>query len=237
MRDSDRPTTAEYGTCDVLHRSVDRPSARNQISSPSTVRLVAFDLDGTLLRGDTVCQAIARRMGHLARMNEIEQLQERAAIAAARVELAGYYQSISHDELVAHVAGCQLAPGVQEGLALLRVHGLVTAVVSITWTFAVAWFAQQFGVDYWIGTGLTAAGDVTHFWPEDKSIWLANLMRELKLCPAQVAAVGDSTGDVAMLTAVAHGFYVGRELPADLAVNHRPDGNILSIAQEIIALT
>jgi len=36
------------------------------------VRLVAFDLDGTLLHGDTVCEAIARRLGQLKRMQELE---------------------------------------------------------------------------------------------------------------------------------------------------------------------
>lgn len=39
-------------------------------------RLVAFDLDGTLLRGDTVCEALARRMGHFERMRELEAIQE-----------------------------------------------------------------------------------------------------------------------------------------------------------------
>ncbi len=39
---------------------------------PSGIRLVAFDLDGTLLRGDTVCEVLARRLGRLDRMRELE---------------------------------------------------------------------------------------------------------------------------------------------------------------------
>ncbi len=58
------------------------------------VSLVAFDLDGTLIRGDTVCQVIARRMGHLECMDELELLTGLGGIAAARAELAGYMVGI-----------------------------------------------------------------------------------------------------------------------------------------------
>ncbi len=216
--------------------AADRSTHRAHIPTSPTIRLVAFDLDGTLLRGDTVCQAIARRMGHLTRMNEIERLQDFAAIAAARSELAGYYQSHSRKELESHVAICQLAPGTEQGLQLLQAHGIAIAIVSITWDFGVKWFARQLGADYWVGTELSDTGAITHFWPQDKPVWLANLMSTLNLNPNQVAAVGDSSGDVAMLNAAGHRFYVGREMPTDLVARHRPNGNILAIAQEIVSL-
>ena len=38
------------------------------------IRLAAFDLDGTLLRGETVCEAIARPLGRLERMQAIAGL-------------------------------------------------------------------------------------------------------------------------------------------------------------------
>jgi len=97
----------------------------------SPIALVAFDLDGTLLRGDTVCQAIARQMGHLDRMNEFEQRSHTDEIAAARSELAGYYASSSRDQLLSYLECCQLAPGTESAFALLKQHGIQTAIVSI----------------------------------------------------------------------------------------------------------
>ncbi len=200
------------------------------------VALVAFDLDGTLLRGDTVCQAIARRMGHLERMNEFERRQHPDEIAAARAELAGYYATTSRDRLLSYLEGCQLAPGAEQAFALLRLHGIQTAIVSITWSFSVDWFASQLGADYAVGTLLDDAGMITHFWPHHKAEWLGELMTRLDLVPGQVAAIGDSWGDIAMLEQVDHRFFVGARLPDGLNAIHLPDGDIHEIAQRIVAL-
>ncbi len=171
------------------------------------VGLAAFDLDGTLIRDGTVCQAIARGMGHLERMNELELLTELGDIAAARAELAGYYAAASRDELLSYLEGCVLAPGAEEGFALLRRCGVRTAIVSITWGFAAERFADRLGADYWVGTGLPEDGRIEHFWPADKAIWLRDLMGRLGLGPERVAAVGDSWGDAEMLRAVGYPFW------------------------------
>lgn len=52
------------------------------------VRLVAFDLDGTLLRGDTVCEAMARQLGCSSQMKVFERLTARECISAAREDMA-----------------------------------------------------------------------------------------------------------------------------------------------------
>ena len=55
------------------------------------VRIAAFDLDGTLTRGQTACEAIAEGIGHIGRMRELEQLESSQIeeIMAAREEMAG----------------------------------------------------------------------------------------------------------------------------------------------------
>src|SRR5262245_24201598 len=168
----------------------------------SPIRLVAFDLDGTLTRGDTVCEAIARGMGHLDRMRALEANAEarrdRASLRSLREELARYYRAATRAELYSHLRSRALAPGARDGLALLHGWGIATAVVSITWGFAAEWLAAELGVDYHVGTRLTVDGGVDHFWPEDKGAWLARLMRGLGVGPAETAAVGDSWRDLAM---------------------------------------
>ena len=39
------------------------------------LRLAAFDLDGTLLRGQTACEAISKGIGRIERMRELERLE------------------------------------------------------------------------------------------------------------------------------------------------------------------
>ena len=52
---------------------------------------------------------------------------------------------------------------------------MVTAIVSLTWLFAVEWFAGRLAVAHYAGTGLTEEGVITHFFPEAKAHWLLGL--------------------------------------------------------------
>jgi phosphoserine phosphatase len=90
--------------------------------------------------------------------------------------------------------------------------------------------------DYYVGTNLAADGTIAHFWPEDKARWIRALATALDIGLDQVAAVGDSAGDVPMLQTVGLPFFVGQSLPLELAVvTHVPNGDIDQIAHSIIA--
>ena len=171
-------------------------------------------------------------------MRELEQLQYNQIneIAAAREEMARWYSSFSLNELCAHLTGMRRASGLEEGFELLRNHGYQIAIVSVTWEFAVKWFAKRLGANYHIGVGLSSNGQITHFWPDDKALWLRNLAQELGLHMRDVAAVGDSSGDIAMLKSAGHSFWVGERVPHVLAgrVIHQPNGDIVEIARQIV---
>lgn len=203
-----------------------------------TPKLSAFDLDGTLLRGDTVWEALARPLGHLDRLQEFEQLSASYvdSVRAARKEVAGWYTASTLPELHSSLASMRLAPGVHKGLGLLKGNGSKIAIISITWEFAVEWFAGQFGADYFVGTGLSPDGKITDFWPNDKAVWLKSLADRLGAPMSDVAAAGDSSGDLHMLRAVGHPYWVGHDLPASLTAAHHPDGDIECIAQDIVAV-
>ena len=76
------------------------------------MKLVAFDLDGTLLRGESVWEAIARGIGRLERVREMERIDPARIedpsrmedMAAAIEESAGWYSSFTFDELLEHVS-------------------------------------------------------------------------------------------------------------------------------------
>ena len=204
-------------------------------SSPSG--LVAFDLDGTLVRGSTVCEVIAQAMGHLSRMRELEAIadarRDRESLRSLREELAACYRGTTTEQLQAHLPALALAPGARAGFQLLREHGIATAIVSITWDFAAEWLAAELGADYHVGARLLPEGGIEHFWPEDKGPWTERLMATLGLGAERCAAVGDSWRDLAMFEAVGHAVYVGGALPPRLRAVHIPDGDILEIARLI----
>jgi HAD superfamily phosphoserine phosphatase-like hydrolase len=208
---------------------------RPAVAASRPPRLVAFDLDGTLIRGETCAEALARRLGHLDRMRAFERLTDIEGIARARAEMAEWYRGVPMGDLQAALSTPRLAPGAREGLDLLRRHGIVVVVISITWEFAVAHLARDLGAEAWVGTGLEADGSIRHMWPEDKRHWLIDRMRERGLVREEVAAVGDSWGDVPMLGAVGQAVFVGPRVPAGLEhATHLPDGDILTIARHLI---
>jgi len=201
------------------------------------VRLVAFDLDGTLLRGETVCEALARGLGRIERMRELERATTPQELRAAREEMARWYADASAENLTECLPSLSLAPGVAAGFERLRRHRIRTAIVSITWEFAVEWYAQILGVDHFVGTGLSPGGRIEHFWPEDKPIWLEALAAHLALPMTQVAAVGDSAGDIAMLNVVGRPYFVGPTLPETLRgrAEHCPGAGIDDLARRVFS--
>ena len=73
--------------------------------------LVVFDLDGTLLRGPTVCEVIAQSLGRLPRMQEFERLKHREGILAAREEMALWYRDVPRLALFSRLAKRSGRPG------------------------------------------------------------------------------------------------------------------------------
>jgi len=197
------------------------------------VRLVAFDLDGTLVRGPTICESLAEPLGKLSRMREFEQLRDLAQIRAARQEMLGWYGDVP--EALYDKLSLELAPGAAEAFELLAQRGVQTAIVSITWSFAVERLARRLGAGAWIGTD-AHLGEIRHFWPHDKPVWLTRHASTLGIEMSRVAAVGDSHGDVPMLAAVGHPFFVGADLPREIAhAVHAPNADMREIARLILS--
>lgn len=209
-----------------------------RISFPGTmgIKLVVFDLDGTLIRDDTCCELIAARIGRLEEMRRFERCTTEDEIAMARLEMSRWYSRYSEKELCEALLAANEAPGLREGIELLRQAGVSVAIASITWSFAVRWFAQRFGAEFHLGTELRADGSVAHVWGKDKARWLTDLAGQLGLCKEQTAAVGDSGTDLPMLRAAGHSFHVGRDRPDWSEVVHLPGGNIELIARELLGM-
>jgi phosphoserine phosphatase len=147
--------------------------------------------------------------------------------------MAGWYRGHAVEELARSLDALPLAPGATEAFALLRRSGVATAIVSVTWLFAVERFAGRLGADYTYGTGLTEHG-IDHVWPEDKGLRLAELGHSLGLEREAIAAVGDSDGDRELLESAELRFFVGKDPPEIPNLRHLPDANLLTIAKQIV---
>jgi phosphoserine phosphatase len=201
-----------------------------------TIRgIVAFDLDGTLLRGETVCELLARPLGRTSEMSRIEALSAEEDIAQGRVEMVGWYAGLTHDEMRAHLPHASWAPGAQQAVRTLQDADVIVGIVSYTWAFAVQWFAQQIGVTHHLGTSFTTPDDIRHVWAHDKAQWVLSLANEFSVPHTRTAAVGDTRGDAQMLRAVSLPFFVGASPLEDVAgLIHLPGADLRLVAKWIL---
>lgn len=198
--------------------------------------LVVFDLDGTLLRGDTVCELLAKPLGCSDQMKQFEMLTSEADIIAARLEMLKWYSDHSPELLQSHLTNACLAPGAREAIMQLQAAGVVIGIASITWKFAVKWFADQLNIEHVLGTDVTADNQVIHVFGSDKAEWLQMLANRYDVLQHRIAAVGDSRSDVEMLRLAGLPFFVGLNLPAELQslAIHMPNGDLRDISRRVL---
>ena len=197
--------------------------------------LAAFDLDGTLLRGPTVCEVLAEPLGRLNEMRVFEAFRSERELALAREEMAKWYCGHTITDLQQHLHRAQWATGAKDAVRRLHNAGVEVAILSVTWSFAVRWFAEQLDVSNYLGTELLPNSEIGHVWGRDKARFLREMVAKKQLNANRVAAIGDSTGDVEMLREANLRFFVGANPPPDIdAVIHLPAADIGEIASRIL---
>jgi len=199
-------------------------------------RLVVFDLDGTLLRGSTVCEVLAAPVHRSAEMAEFETLHAIDDLRAARETMFTWYGDRPLRELCRWLEAATLAPGAVEGCGRLRAAGCALAIASFTWRFAVNHFADLIGAEYRLGSSVRADGSWDHVWADTKAEWIAELMSKLGLDRDDVAAVGDGSFDVPMLQAVGVPVFVGL-VPVPGLPDHTvmlPDADLRLVADSLL---
>src|SRR3954451_6461030 len=120
--------------------------------------VVAFDLDGTLLRGTTVSLLTAERAG---RGREFALLEERYVageigndvIAAASVRWLG-------EPALAALDDAPWIAGIDDTVAALHAAGVATLVATLTWRRAADYLVARHGFDGACGTEVLAGGTV-----------------------------------------------------------------------------
>lgn len=204
--------------------------------APETMRgIAAFDLDGTLLRGDTICEVLAKALGRLEEMKRFEAFTTESDIADGRSQMARWYSEHSAGNLQAHLHNACWAPGAHEAIQRLQEARIVVGIASLTWSFAVRWFAERLNVRHYLGTDISPNGDIIHVWARDKARWLEELAEPYGISQNRIAAVGDSEGDAAMLRVAGLRFFVGANLIPGIEPDiHLPAADLRVVAGHII---
>ncbi len=197
--------------------------------------LAVFDLDGTLLRGDTVCEVLAKPIGRLEEIKQFQCLTSEPEIIAGRIQMAAWYKEHSIADLKGFMKNVHWAPGAHEAIRELHKAGIIVGIASMTWKFAVAWCAEQLGVRDWLGTDIRPNGDILHVFGRHKAQWVQNLATSYGVPPNRIAAVGDSARDLEMLRIAELRFLVGsKSLTAVKKIIHYPDTDLRTVARYII---
>jgi HAD superfamily phosphoserine phosphatase-like hydrolase len=195
--------------------------------------MVAFDLDGTLTRGNCL-ETLAGRFGFAEQMARWEQATTDNEIVEARSALRRLLAGYDLDEQIAALASIPLAPGASDAVAVLCEAGIPTVIVTLAFAPHAAWFAQKLGIDHVIGTELLSRHDFRHVFPGTKPTLLTEHAAAFGIDPADIVAFGDTPGDVPMLRAVGTSIYVGHALPEGFRPTaHLPDTALDTIIARI----
>jgi phosphoserine phosphatase len=150
--------------------------------------------------------------------------------------MAAWYREVEVGHLLQMLKAAVWAPGALEAVTLLRNADCAIGIASITWSFAVAWFAEQLGVQHYLGTRLLPCGAVEHVWGRDKGPWLRQLADHLAVGPDRVAAIGDSPSDEPLLRAASVRIFVGPAEPPPIpGLIHLPDTDLRIAAKRVLS--
>jgi phosphoserine phosphatase len=199
------------------------------------MKLVVFDLDGTLLRGRTVYEHLARKLDHRAIVHRAERSRNHRQILSSRERVHAAYGGRTDVDLMRLMPGITAAPGVATAFERLRSEGVIIAIATLTWSFAARWFCRTYGAHQWLATQRDPRRGLVHVWPRDKAVWVHRLTLRHSLTRSDVAAVGDSASDLPMLRAAGHGYFVGSRLPVDaIGIRHLPAVAIDVLVEEML---
>lgn len=167
-------------------------------------RVVAVDLDGTLLPHDAVSEFLAARLGHTAELAPLEAryragLASNAPIAEAQ---ARALDGLALARVEALLAEIPVIGGIARFVAGAKRRGAWLLIATVTWSFAARYFARRFGFDDYCGTVLAErdghfVGRVArHFDAEDKRAFVAAHCAARGLDLSACVAIGDSRSDI-----------------------------------------
>ena len=199
------------------------------------IRLVAFDLDGTLIPDTTVSLSLARHLGYQVELQELERQFRDGEIGNAVIAdfEAERLRGLAVNEAEEIVEGIPLIEGLRETLETLKAHGIATLIATITWSFAPRVYRHRFDFDGHCGTvmgeaaGHLTGGVVRYCDAFDKCDYVVAEALRRGLEPEHCAAVGDSRSDLPLFGWVGASLALNATAAARKAARHAIETNDL----------
>ncbi len=173
------------------------------------LKLVAFDMDGTLIDVPSSWAAVHEHYG-LSNAKAVERFlrDEIDDVEFVRSDVQ-LWQSvnpdISIDDLEKILAKVPLMPGARDVVAGLKSDGIRTAIVSGGLDVAAHRVGRELGIDYVLANGIRLRPDgrltdegIVRVPIKQKDRVLARVQRELSVTREETASVGNSEIDIAM---------------------------------------
>ncbi len=173
-------------------------------ATPHYYPVVAFDLDGTLLRRTTVLRLLAQHLGQAEAVAELERAFTAGEILDNVVadRSAAWLAGRTTSEIRTALAAGSWIDGIDDTLQTLSDAGTHVLLATITWRFAAELLRERYGFAAVSGTELqnidgVLGGNVTRYFDKyDKARFVEDWCAERGFTMAQTAAVGDSRSDV-----------------------------------------
>lgn len=171
------------------------------------IKLVVFDMDGTLLKGRTV-DYLHKKYKVLGDFDENDFEYEISR------KIANNLKGVHISELKSLERTIPITKGVKETLRKLRLCGIKIAMISLSYEPMVEEIGKKLGIKYFFGgklkikNGKVSGGLKKPDWPKNKScenhpVCKLKIMKLLKkkfsLKKNEVAAIGDRESDICML--------------------------------------
>ncbi len=187
----------------------------------SAYPVVAFDLDGTLLRGTSVSLMLAEWLGRTREITELERAFYAHEISNSVVAdiSAGWFAGQHTADVWRVLAKGPWIAGMDETFQTLTASGASILLGTITWSFAAEMLRKPYGFAAVSGTEMQAAegvlsGTVNRYFDEhDKARFVEEWCAQSGYSMSQVAAVGDSRSDIPLF----------RRTGLSIALNATPD--------------
>jgi len=175
------------------------------------LKLVIFDLDGTLTQERSIWEYIHKQLGKwygfaeeyqnlfLAGQISYEEFCERDAQV---------WKGMKVGELLEIVRAVPFHPGVDELIHHLKQKGLKLSMVSSGLSLLSNWVHEKYGFDYSVSNDLLHENGVLtgkvkiQVYYDKKAEWVEKILKQFGVRPEETIAIGDSKGDIDMFQMV-----------------------------------
>ncbi|HUN49669.1 MAG TPA: HAD-IB family phosphatase [Candidatus Sulfotelmatobacter sp.] len=195
------------------------------------VRMVSFDMDGTLIRGTTASLFMAERLGNLAAVQELERRFDTGEITAATFAdaVAHSHLDLLYVDLCRHFDRLPLIAGIAETVAALRRRGIICVIATVSYAFYARVLAERFAFDGHCGAemheldGKLTGRMARHIDADGKRAFVEGTARRHGIAMRDVAHVGDSLSDLPTFAAVGKAIAINATANARAAAHHALD--------------